>query len=133
MGVRRDVFDAVGGFAEDLGTVGEDVELTWRLQLAGHELHFEPRALVRYRHRHTLSEVWRQHAGYGAADPVLYERFRSHGVPARKASSVAAAYARLLRRLPETLDADGRGRWLADVAKYWGRLQQSRKIGVWYL
>ena len=35
MAVRRDAFERVCGFDEDLA-VGEDVDLCWRMQLAGY-------------------------------------------------------------------------------------------------
>ena len=49
---------AVGGFAPDMAT--EDIDLTWRLQLAGFEVVYEPRALFGMQAPETLHAWWRQ-------------------------------------------------------------------------
>ncbi len=46
--VRRGVFDAVGGFCARYFTYHEDVELCWRVRLAGWDVRFCPRARVRH-------------------------------------------------------------------------------------
>ena len=46
--MRRDVFDAVGGFCARYFTYHEDVELCWRVRLAGWDVRFCPRARVRH-------------------------------------------------------------------------------------
>ncbi len=46
---RRSVFDSVGGFDEDLGMYCEDVDLSWRAQLAGVKCLYVPDARVRHR------------------------------------------------------------------------------------
>lgn len=55
---RRRVIDEVGGFAE--GSLGEDLELTWRVRAAGHRINFRPRAIVYAEVPSTLSGLWRQ-------------------------------------------------------------------------
>jgi len=55
---RRRVVDEVGGFHE--GTLGEDLELTWRVRAAGYGIAFRPRALVYAECPSTLSGLWRQ-------------------------------------------------------------------------
>ncbi|ANM28500.1 hypothetical protein ABI59_00960 [Acidobacteria bacterium Mor1] len=47
--VRRDAFDAVGGFTEDYGITHEDWELFMRMVLAGRRLQVVPEALYWYR------------------------------------------------------------------------------------
>ena len=46
---RRELFDAVGGFDEDLVMYCEDVDLDWRAQLAGFRCRYVPEARVRHR------------------------------------------------------------------------------------
>lgn len=133
LGIRAPVFFELGGFAEDLDAVGEDIDLSWRLQLAGHEIGFEPEAVVAYRHRETIAAAWRQHVAYGFADPVLYRRFSAQGMPPLSWWTTAAAYGRLVARLPELASAEGRAAWLCDVAKRWGRLHGSVRERVRYL
>lgn len=43
---RRELFDAIGLFDEDLGSYCEDVDLNWRARLAGFGCVFAPRAVV---------------------------------------------------------------------------------------
>lgn len=137
MGVRRRVFDEVGGFPEDLeitgGAAGEDMALSWALQLAGHELHFEPSAVVSYRHRHTSGELWKQHVAYGYAETVLYRNFRGHGVPRSRLLGALRIYLRLLFRSNRLLDARNRAGWLREAARRYGRLRGSIRERVLYL
>lgn len=55
---RRSAIVEVGGFRTD--TVGEDLELTWRLLRHGHRVVFAPRAVVYAESPSTLRGMWRQ-------------------------------------------------------------------------
>ena len=62
MAFRREFFDRHGGFdpALDVGTVtngGGDLEMFFRVLKEGHALVYEPRALVRHRHRREYREL----------------------------------------------------------------------------
>ena len=46
---RRELFDDVGVFDEDLVMYCEDVDLDWRAQMAGHRCRYVPDAVVRHR------------------------------------------------------------------------------------
>jgi GT2 family glycosyltransferase len=135
MGVTRKAFEEVGGFAEDLGTAaaGDDVDLSWRLQLAGYKLHFDPSAVVAYRHRRSLRALWRQHAQYGMAEPVLFRRFRGRGLPRVRVLGMARAYLRLIGHLHWLLRTETRGVWVREAAKRWGRVRGSLRARVLYL
>jgi glycosyltransferase involved in cell wall biosynthesis len=65
LGIRRAVFEAVGGFDETLRPAGEDVDLCLRLAAAGHPVTFNPSATVRYRFPATLGGLLRQGRLYG--------------------------------------------------------------------
>ena len=45
--IRRDVFDALGGFDPAFGQFRDDLDLCWRAQLAGHRVVVAPRARMR--------------------------------------------------------------------------------------
>ena len=49
--IRADLFDAVGGFSDDLPYFGEDVDLCWRAHVAGARVAFCPIAVVSHRER----------------------------------------------------------------------------------
>ena len=55
---RRDVLDHVGAVRED--TVGEDLELTWRVYGAGYRVAFAPHALLYAESPSTPRALWRQ-------------------------------------------------------------------------
>ena len=128
MAVSRRAFFEVGGFDEGfavVGAAGEDIDLSWRLQLSGRRLHFEPVALVHYRHRHDLREVWRQNLHYGLADVLLYKRYRAHGVLPRPLGQALRGFRGLLVRTPDLMRPGSRGLWLRDAGHRLGRLQGS--------
>ena len=55
---RRDVLDLTGPLRED--TVGEDLELTWRVYLAGYRIAFAPHSLVYAESPSTFRGLWKQ-------------------------------------------------------------------------
>ncbi|WP_299952280.1 glycosyltransferase [uncultured Modestobacter sp.] len=60
--VRRSAFEEVGGFDERYFMFFEDVDLGWRLWLAGHRVRYVPRALVLHKHHASMSKLgaWRE-------------------------------------------------------------------------
>jgi O-antigen biosynthesis protein len=72
MAFRRSLFTQIGLFdpALDVGTVtngGGDLDIFFRVLVEGHTLAYEPAAIIRHRHRRSISELRRQLAdnGYG--------------------------------------------------------------------
>ncbi|MEA2388867.1 MAG: hypothetical protein QOG41_1640 [Thermoleophilaceae bacterium] len=64
--VRREAFDAVGGFLEGLRS-GGDADFSWRLQDAGWAIAYREPAAVEHLHRERLRPLLRQMARYSAA------------------------------------------------------------------
>ncbi len=89
LGVHREVFLAVAGFDVRQRHL-EDIDLSWRLQLAGHHLGFEPRAVVHVRLRQDLGALWRQGWAYGRAHAELDRRY-GLGLPTGSATAQVAA------------------------------------------
>ncbi|MGW0562182.1 glycosyltransferase [Streptomyces sp. NPDC003016] len=130
-GVRREVWERLGGFDESYTRSCDDVEFFWRVQLAGEELAFVPEAVVHYRLRSSLREIVRQSYRYGRSHPELYRAFRAAGMPASKAGS---PWWWLLAHLVDPLlTADRRAAWLARAALRCGRLVGSVRCRVLYL
>lgn len=69
--VRRSVFTGLHGLREDL-TVGEDVDLCWRLRAQGHYLIYAAAGVVRHKHRSQFGPLLRRRAEYGASEASLY-------------------------------------------------------------
>jgi GT2 family glycosyltransferase len=72
--VRREAFEAIGGFNEDIRS-GGDAELCFRLRDAGWELERRPAARVTHRSRTTLRALLRQRARVGAGARWLDEHY----------------------------------------------------------
>ncbi len=70
---RRDVFDRVGRFTEDIER-GEDDEFNYRLRDAGGSILLVPGIRARYTVRSGLAGLWRQYFGYGRAKPEVLRR-----------------------------------------------------------
>jgi glycosyltransferase involved in cell wall biosynthesis len=79
LAVRRRVHESIGGFDEGLLRL-EDTDYCWRLQFAGHDLHFEPNAVVHVRFRTSVRASMRQAFGYGRFDGHLYHRYAAKGL-----------------------------------------------------
>lgn len=123
-GVWRDTYRSVGGCDERFLVAGDDVDLSWRVQLAGGTIGFAPDAVVYYRFRPGLGALHRQLVGYGMAAALLYRKFGADGAERPALLDSAKYWARLLQRGPgQMVTADGRGRWVHDLAYQWGRLR----------
>jgi GT2 family glycosyltransferase len=56
--LRREAWDAVGGFDERQWMYAEDLDLAWRMRQAGWRTWFEPSALVRHAGAASTSQAW---------------------------------------------------------------------------
>ncbi len=82
LGIRRDLFLEHGGYDPAAAPL-IDVDLSWRLQLAGHDLRLCEGAVLRYRFRETVTDTFRQKRAYAMGDVLLARRFRPAGLPRR--------------------------------------------------
>jgi GT2 family glycosyltransferase len=120
-GIRRDLFDRVGGFDADL-TSGQDLEICWRAQLFGEPLHFAANAIVHRRvPHHAWAALLRQHR-YNAGLVRLHELFRPHGMTGRPARDVGYDAALLMLRLSQLGTRAARYRWAQDLGRHTGRI-----------
>ncbi len=75
MGVRKTVFQQIGGFAEL--ACGEDIEMSIRILEAGLTVELIPEAFVYHKRRSTFKSFFRQVFRFGAARINIYYRHRS--------------------------------------------------------
>lgn len=79
LAVRREAHERIGGFDERLRRL-QDTDYTWRLQLAGYALHFEPKAVLHVRFRAAGRQSLAQAFHYGRFDGMLYDKYRHLGM-----------------------------------------------------
>lgn len=95
--VRREVFEAVGGFDTRFRrAAGEDREFCDRCTHAGHHLRLVPDADVRHAHALTLGGFVRQHVQYGRGAPYYHRARARRGARAIPVQPVAF-YGAMLR------------------------------------
>lgn len=88
---RVDALRAVGGFDESL-RFGEDVDLVWRLDAAGHRCRYEPASEVHHDPRPTWRAWARQRVGYGSSAAPLARRHGGALAPLRMSGWSIAAW-----------------------------------------
>ncbi|MCP9931009.1 glycosyltransferase [Cyanobium sp. AMD-g] len=83
MAFKADVLRELGGFDAQYRAAGDDVDICWRLQDAGHSIGFSPAAQVWHFRRNTVKDYFNQQRGYGKAEAMVYykhpERFNLLG------------------------------------------------------
>jgi GT2 family glycosyltransferase len=83
MAFRRAALESINGFDPQFHAAGDDVDICWRLQTAGHWISFAPAAMVWHHRRQTARAYLRQQAGYGDAEALLRfkhpDRFNGRG------------------------------------------------------
>jgi len=131
MAIWADAFWSLGGFSER--ETHEDVELSWRAQLAGFRIGFAPDAVVAYRHRSSLRELARQSYRYGRGSVALYVQYRERGLRRERLRVVLGSWRRLVTRIPVRSDASSRGAYVRDASFRLGRLVGSLRHRVGYL
>lgn len=126
LAIRRSVLFDIGGWNEAYGEGCNDVELSWRAQIAGHRLCYVPEAVIAYRYRSSMRALARQMYRRGRAEPQLYADFRPHDLPRRPVWRMAGGVAKLAVRSPDVVRGPGpRGRWVNHAATVAGRLRGS--------
>lgn len=130
LGVRRDVWSAIGGFDEAFPAGGEEIDFAWRASDHGHHFGYAPDALVHYRIRNDLRGVVRQQFNSGRGTAKLYDKFRPAEVTPKSALRRLHHELILLRRFPARGTGDDRRRWLTLVAFEAGKLLEARRLGA---
>lgn len=97
MFVRRDVFDALGGFDERYFMFFEDVDLGWRLNLAGWRFAYAPTSIAFHKHHASMGEFGQFREQYLLERNALFTLYKNLGDDAL-ASALPAAMALAIRR-----------------------------------
>ncbi|GAB87424.1 glycosyltransferase family 2 protein [Gordonia rubripertincta] len=133
LGVRRDVFDAVGGWDEDYPTAGSDIEFCWRVQTAGYTFGFAPEAMVAYRYRTGMRESWKQVVDYGSEEARVAKQYGARGREWWWFPVHAAVVLATCPVWPWGWSRRRRGAWVWVTGNLVGRIKGSLKYRVVYL
>ena len=131
LAIRRRAFEDLGGFAEDLMT-GEDLDLSWRSQLAGHSFVLNTEAVLARRDQQGFKSVFRRYTTYGRCGPILFRRFRSEGLR-RELVLAAKTWMWLVLSTPRLLQPEFRDHWARIAGWRTGRLVESARLRVLFL
>jgi GT2 family glycosyltransferase len=74
MAIYKWVLTGIGGFDPIFRRAGDDVDICWRLQQAGHKIGFNPAAFVWHYRRSTIRDYLKQQHGYGEAEALLVRK-----------------------------------------------------------
>jgi glycosyltransferase involved in cell wall biosynthesis len=130
LAVRRGVFEEAGGFSEDL-TVGEDIDLCWRLQLSGCRFATVTNAVVAKREPRRLGAIFTRAFSYGRSGPLLYRRFRGQGARRHVAGGLKAV-AWMVVAVPLLVRAEVRRQWVRAAGVRLGRMVGSVEQRVFF-
>jgi glycosyltransferase involved in cell wall biosynthesis len=133
-GLWRDVAVTVGGWSEHYLGGGEDMDLSWRVQLCGFRLAYAPDARMHYRLRSRLRPLARQKWRYGKSGARLYRAHRQAGLRRRTGRQVVGSWLWLLVHVPDLARSAGaRRRWVRFAARLAGFAYGSIQQRVAYL
>ena len=129
-GVRRNAFEAVQGFNEEFAA-GEDVDLCWRLQLAGYRFAVTADAVVEKRERTGVRPMFRAAWAYGQCGPRLFSHYHAVGMQ-RDIRGAAKAWGWLVVAIPGLIDPKRRRQWVRTFGVRAGRLASSVRHRVFF-
>lgn len=128
LAMRREVFDAVGGFDRRFVGGHDEVDFCWRAQHAGYGITVAPDAVFTYVQRSSDRDAFRQYRRYGFTYAQLYAKHRHHGITGGTLRSELRLLRGTVLDLPRFLRARGAerarmargfgwtlGRWAGDI------------------
>ena len=127
--VRREAWDAIGGFDEHQWMYAEDLDIGWRLHRAGWRTRYEPRAEVEHESSASTNQAWGDAGKTERWQRSTYAwMLRRLGAPRTRAVAaiqIAGQMARLLWLEPAARIAPARWQRRRDAARWWIRLHRS--------
>lgn len=124
MGMRREVFAAIGGFVEgDWPT--EDRKFSFDAARHRLDVEFVPDAVVAYRYRDDARALWRQGMRYGIGRVQIASDMRSHGWPHPPRLAGWKSWVWLIRHSPAVLREAERPAWVWVAANRLGQVRGS--------
>ena len=125
LGVSRYAHELVEGFDENLKRV-EDLDYSWRIQLKGLSLYYEPDAVVQYRianRQFHFSKQYRFHQAAGESHYLLYKRYGPLAMlPRLSKNEIIRRWLVLAKRMPFIWRRKNHKRILIDLSTESGYL-----------
>lgn len=132
IGIRRSLFESLGGFPEEFSG-SQDIAFSWRAQLAGSVIHYVPDAVYRYRFRKSLVGLYRQCRNWGFSNVLLYVQFREHGMPGRSVRTALQEWFDVIRHFPRARSRKDFAGMFVRLGYCVGRLEGSLRYRIAYL
>jgi N-acetylglucosaminyl-diphospho-decaprenol L-rhamnosyltransferase len=129
--VRREAWDAIGGFDPAMWMYAEDLDLGWRLAAAGWHTRFEPAAVVSHRGAASTSQVWGEQVQARWTRSTYAWMLRRHGPLRTRATALVntvGAAARVLWLAGPALVQGGERRERWKLMRRWTRLHLSNLV-----
>jgi GT2 family glycosyltransferase len=127
--VRREAWDAIGGFDEHQWMYAEDLDIGWRLHKAGWETRYEPDARVEHESSASTDQAFGEGGKVERWQRSTYAwMLRRMGAPRTRAVAaiqIAGQAARLLWLIPAARIAPSRYARRRDAARWWIRLHRA--------
>ncbi len=114
-GMTRECWDLLGGFDEEFAGL-EDLEFSLRAAVRGISVHFEPNAIIHYRYRTGVRDLWHQGLFYGGSYPRLARRCRELGLRAPSRFRAIRSWGWLVVNVPKLRSRRIRLRWVWTLA-----------------
>lgn len=129
LGIRRFIYDTLGGFDESIEIL-QDTDFCWRVQLANTKLHFIPDAVIHYRYRNTIRDLFLQSRKYAKDNVLLYKKYRPLGMPKLPWKYGLLGWTKLIRKLLRIRNKGEYANWMWEFGWRIGRLQGCFKYRV---
>lgn len=129
LGFKRHLYDMVGGLDEGF-TSADDTDFCFKVQLKGVPLHFVPDAVLHYRHRQTMRQLFRQAIQYSEENVKLYKEYRHHGMPELHLRQGLYHWKQLIKSSVRVRDKGDLARWVWGLGWRIGRVKGSLKHRV---
>jgi GT2 family glycosyltransferase len=127
--VRREAWDAIGGFDEHQWMYAEDLDIGWRLHKAGWETRYEPNARVEHESSASTDQAFGDGGKVERWQRSTYAwMLRRMGAPTTRAVAaiqIAGQAVRLLWLIPAARIAPGRYARRRDAARWWIHLHRA--------
>lgn len=118
-GLQCSLFREIGGFDESLLRL-EDFDLCLKAQIGGKDLHFIPEALVYYRYRPTLTEVYKQAVHSCEAEILLFKKYQSLGIFSLPIKKTIPSIGVLVKYLVQIRDKSHLAKFIQNLGCYIG-------------